>query len=49
MVIWSTDFSAVVHECVKIREVAVQVHSIGIVPSCQVTIAVWALQGKSTS
>lgn len=49
VVIWPTDFPAVVHECVEVREVAVQVHSIGIVPPCQVPVAVWALQGKGAT
>lgn len=47
MVIWPADFLTVVHERVEVREVAVQVHSVSVVSSCQVPIAVWALQGKA--
>lgn len=49
MVISPVDFPAVVHERVEVREVTVQVHSIGVVPPRQVPIAVWALRGKGAS
>lgn len=49
MVIWPADFPTVVHERVEVREVAIQVHSIGVVPPRQVPVAVWALQGKGAS
>lgn len=49
MVIWPADFPAVVHERVEVREVAIQVHSIGVVPPRQVPVAVRALRGKGAS
>lgn len=49
VVIWPANFPAVVHECVEVREVAVQVHAVGVVPPCQVPNAVRALQDKGAS
>lgn len=46
VVVGPADFPTVVHERVEVREVAVQVHTIGIVPPRQVPNAIWALWGK---